>query len=117
MNFTPKKPKRGEVWHCTDFDDKTNTEHTTVEGSRYVVVVSPDSINTHSDTVMVVPMTKGSHAYAFRIPVVFKDKNGFALCDQLFATGRASLASHQGALSSQSMATILVTLQNMFKIT
>lgn len=115
MTVTPKKPKRGEVWHCGGFEDKTSTDKRTIEGNRFVAVVSPDSLNSHSDTVIVVPMTTGGHLYAFRVSVQFKGKSGYVLCDQVFAVDRAALTNFSGALDSIAISKIQITLQNMFK--
>ena len=115
MTVTPKKPKRGEVWHCGGFEDKTSTDKRTIEGNRFVAVVSPDSLNSHSDTVVVVPMTTGGHVYAFRVPVQFRGKGGYALCDQVFAVDRAALTTFAGVLDSNTISKIQITLQSIFK--
>jgi hypothetical protein len=58
--FVQLEPTRGvEIWE-----------------SRLCVVVSSDELNVNLRTVIVAPLTKGGHAYPFRVPCKFGGKDG-----------------------------------------
>ena len=56
---------RGEVWLAA-LDPTVGRE---IQKTRPCVVISPPEIHDHLRTVMVAPMTTGSHPAPFRIPV------------------------------------------------
>ncbi len=60
-----------------------------IQKTRPCAVVSPDELNAHLGTFLVVPLTTGTHRYPFRLPCRFAGKSGFLVVDQL----RWSIAS------------------------
>ena len=85
-----------------------------IKKSRPCVVLSPDDLNRHLNTVVVAPMTTGGHPYPFRIACRFQKRDGFVVLDQLRAVDTHRLMRKLGRLSSQATASSLTVLQEMF---
>ncbi len=60
---TLERIRRGDVF-LVQLDPTRGGE---IRKSRPCVVVSPDDLNAHVRTVIVAPLTKGGHAYPFRV--------------------------------------------------
>lgn len=102
--------RRGEVY-LVALDPTRGRE---IRKSRPCVVVSPDDLNAHLQTVLVAPMTTGGHAYPFRIPCRFRKRDGFVVLDQLRTVDSARLVRRLGKLSAPTLTVVLSTLQDMF---
>ena len=81
---------------------------------RPCLVVSPDELNAHVQTLIVAPLTKGSHSYPFRVTCRFQGQSGHVVLDQIRKVDRERLVRHLGALSPQSLQRSLLVLQEMF---
>ena len=81
---------------------------------RPYLVVSPDELNDHVRTTIVAPLTKGSHAYPFRIPCRFQGQSGYIVLDQIRTVDRERLVRHLGTVSPQVLQRSLLVLQEMF---
>ena len=81
---------------------------------RPCVVVSPNELNGVLSTLIVVPLTTGSHPYPFRIPCRFAGKSGHVVLDQLRTVDRARLTKKVGRLSPSTLKRVLGVLQEMF---
>jgi mRNA interferase MazF len=101
----------GEVW-LAQLDPTVGSE---IQKTRPCVVVSPPEMHNHLRTVIVAPMTTGSHPAAFRIPVTFKGKTGLVLLDQLRTLDKVRLVRKEGAVSAATIKKCLATLQVMFE--
>jgi mRNA interferase MazF len=102
--------KTGEIW-LAQLDPTIGSE---IQKTSPCVVVSPDEMNAHLRTVIVAPMTTGSHPAGFRIPLTFQGKQGLIVLDQLRALDRVRLVRRLGALRPQTLALTQRTLQAMF---
>ncbi len=67
-----------------------------IQKTRPCVAVSPNEMNDHLRTVIVAPMTIGSHPARFRISVIFQRKHGLIVLDQ-FVPSTASGSSSEWA--------------------
>lgn len=85
-----------------------------IQKSRPCVVVSPDELNVHLGTLIVAPMTTGSHPYPFRVPCRFRGRSGHVVIDQIRTVDRERLISRLGRLSAASLGQTLGVLQEMF---
>ncbi len=85
-----------------------------IKKTRPCVVLSPDELNRHLNTVVVAPMTTGGHPYPFRIACRFQKRDGFVVLDQLRAVDTHRLERKLGRLSPQATASSLRVLQEMF---
>ena len=83
---------------------------------RPCLVVSPDELNDHVQTLIVAPLTKGSHSYPFRVACRFQGQSGHVVLDQIRTVDRERLVRHLGALSPQALQRSLLVLQEMFAL-
>jgi len=103
-------PSRGEVYLVA----LGSTEGTEIRKTRPCVVVSPDDLNQHLDTFLVIPMTTGGHAYPYRIPCRFRKRAGFVVLNQVRAIDRRRMVRRLGRLAPATMSHVLLGLGTMF---
>ncbi len=85
-----------------------------IKKARPCVVLSPDELNRHLDTIIVAPMTTGGRRYPYRVACRFQKRDGFVVLDQLRAVDTNRLVRKLGRLSAQATASSLSVLQEMF---
>ena len=85
-----------------------------IQKTRPALVISPDEMNEHLRTVIVAPLTSGSHPAGFRIPVEFQRQRGLILLDQIRTLDRVRFIKRMGALKPETRLQTLKTLQAMF---
>ena len=85
-------PRRGDVF-LIDLDPTRGGE---IRKTRPCVIVSPDELNVHLRTVIVAPLTTGSHSYPYRIACRFSGKSGHVVADQVRTVHRERLARRLG---------------------
>lgn len=102
--------KRGEIWLAA-LDPTVGSE---IRKSRPCVVVSPPEMHDFLRTAIVAPMTTGSHAAPFRIPIQFQGKSGRVLLDQVRTLEKVRLVKRLGAVRAATLQEILRTLQDVF---
>jgi mRNA interferase MazF len=107
---TVERVRRGDVF-LVQLDPTRGGE---IRKSRPCVVVSPDDLNAHVRTVIVAPLTKGGHAYPFRVPCTFGGKRGFVVVDQIRAVDVERFAKRLGRLPPATLNRSLEVLQAMF---
>lgn len=81
--------------------------------TRPAAIVSPDELNEHLSTVVVVPLTTG-RTYPFRPVTRVRGKAGVAAVDQLRTVDKSRLTRRVGALDAATGAAILQVLGEMF---
>ena len=101
---------RGDVM-LVDLDPTRGGE---IRKTRPCVVVSPDELNAHLGTVVVAPLTTGSHSYPFRVPCRFGGKAGHVVIDQIRTIDRERFVRRLGKLSPATLGHVLTVLQEMF---
>ena len=101
---------RGDV-HLVRLDPTHGSE---IRKTRPCLVISPDELNRHLPTAIVLPMTPGGRAYPWRIPCRFQERAGFVALDQIRTVDTDRLAKRLGRLTPRTVATVLRTLQEMF---
>lgn len=104
--------KRGDIWLAA-LDPTVGSE---IRKSRPCVVVSPPEMHDYLRTVIVAPMTTGSHAAPFRVPIRFQGKSGLILLDQVRTLDQVRLVKRLGSTPSPTLATVLQTLQDVFAV-
>jgi len=110
MGLGMSPPRRGDVYLVA----LGPTQGQEIEKMRPCAIVSPNELNNHLSTFMVAPMTTGGHAYPFRIPCRFREKDGFVVLDQIRAVDRSRLVRRLGRLHSATLSKVLDVLQEMF---
>ncbi len=101
--------KRFEVW-LVNLDPTVGSE---IKKTRPAVIVSPDELNAHLHTVIVVPLTRG-RTYAFRIPTRVQGKKGVAAIDQIRTVDKRRLVKKVGTIRGKTKAEVLSALAELF---
>ena len=102
--------QRGDV--CLIHLDPTRGSE--IRKTRPCVVVSPNELNSHLRTLIVIPMTTGGHAYPWRVACRFQNQAGFVAIDQLRTIDSERIAKRLGRLSLGTLQSVLIVLQEMF---
>jgi mRNA interferase MazF len=82
--------------------------------TRPCLVISPDEMNRHIDTVIVAPMTTHGRAYPTRVPVRFRRKTGQVVLDQIRTVDKTRLVKRLGTVSQETADKVLAVLGEMF---
>lgn len=69
--------------------------------TRPCVILSPDEMNRHLQTIVVAPMTTQSHAYPTRVPVMNRKTKAWVVLDQIRTIDRRRIIRKQSALSAE----------------
>lgn len=101
---------RGEI-HLVRLDPTAGSE---IRKTRPCLIVSPDELNAHLQTVVIAPMTTSGRAYPWRIRCRFQNRSGYVVLDQLRTVDRGRLVKRLGVLSAASLTEVLRGLQEMF---
>ena len=101
--------RRFEVW-LVNLDPTVGSE---IKKTRPAVIVSPDELNEHLRTVIVVPLTAGK-PYPFRVPTRIQGKRGVAAVDQIRTVDKQRLVKKVGTLPRKTRQALLNTLAEVF---
>jgi mRNA interferase MazF len=102
--------KRFDVY-LVNLDPTVGSE---IKKTRPCLVISPDEINRHVETVIIAPMTSGGHAYPTRISCRFQEKDGYVGLDQLRVVDKVCLVKRLGRLTVAEQKATLAGLAEMF---
>jgi len=80
---------------------------------RPCVIISPDEMNRHIETVIIAPMTTKSHAYPSRVPLRFKGKDGWIVLDQIRTVDKVRLIKKMGRLQQETVRSVKDVIQEM----
>jgi mRNA interferase MazF len=105
-----RPPRRDEVWLVT-LDPTQGVE---IQKTRPCLVISPDEMNQHLQTVIVAPMTTVTRPYPTRVPVRFQGRRGQLALDQLRTVDRQRLVRKLGTVSASTAQAVSATLLEMF---
>ncbi len=103
-------PRRDEVW-LVSLDPTQGAE---IQKTRPCLVISPDEMNRHLQTVTVAPMTTTIRPYPTRVPLRFRGKSGQIALDQLRAVDRRRLVRKLGTVSASAAQQASDVLLEMF---
>ena len=101
--------KRFDVW-LVNLDPTVGSE---IKKTRPGVIMSPDELNSHLQTVVVVPLTTG-RAYPFRIATQVQGRKGVAAINQVRTVDKRRLVKKVGALRGKTAKRVLDALSEMF---
>ncbi len=85
-----------------------------IRKTRPCLVVSPDEMNHHINTVIIAPMTTKGRTYPTRITCSFQGKQGQIVCDQIRTVDKSRLVRKLGLIPAGVQGTVLEVLQSMF---
>ncbi len=86
-----------------------------IQKIRPCVIVSPDEMNDHIQTVIIAPMTTKTRQFPSRVACQFENKAAFVVLDQLRTLDKIRLGKYLGKLELQTQAEILGVLREMFE--
>lgn len=100
---------RFEVW-LVNLDPTIGSE---IRKTRPAVIVSPDELNRHLRTVIVIPLTTGK-TYPFRVATKVAGKPGVAAVDQIRTVDKQRLVKKVGTVSGKTRQNLLDALAELF---
>lgn len=100
----------GEVWLAA----LAPTVGSKIQKTCPCVVVSPPEMHNHLRKVIVAPMTTGSQAAPYRVPLTFSGKKGLILGDQIRTLDKSRLVKKLGVVSHKVLSATLQVLQETF---
>ena len=77
------------------------------------LVISPNEMNHHIDTVIIAPMTTKSHAYPTRVPVRFDGKSGWIVLDQIRTVDKIRLVKELGKITKKDISNVREVIKEM----
>ena len=81
---------------------------------RPCVVVSPQELNDHLDTVIIVPITSAIHGYPFRVGCRIMGRDGEMATDQIRTIDKRRLKNRIAMLSNEEKDAMQDVLRQMF---
>ncbi|THJ20051.1 MAG: type II toxin-antitoxin system PemK/MazF family toxin [Nitrospira sp. CG24D] len=81
---------------------------------RPCLIISPDEMNQHIDTVIIAPMTTKGRPYPTRVPVRFKGKSGQIVLDQIRTVDKSRLVKRVGKIDDMTRTQVLILLAELF---
>jgi mRNA interferase MazF len=102
--------KRFEVY-LVSLDPTVGSE---IRKTRPCLVISPDEMNRHINTVIIAPMTTKGRSYPTRVACRFQGKAGQVVLDQLRTVDKARLVKRLGRISPAAQQGVLEVLAEMF---
>ena len=85
-----------------------------IRKTRPCLIISPDEMNRHIDTVIIAPMTTQGRAYPTRVPVRFQRKTGQVVLDQIRTVGKVRLVKRLGTINQAIANKVIAVLGEMF---
>src|SRR5437870_8071205 len=70
-----------------------------IRKTRPCLIISPDEMNRHIDTLIVAPMTTHGRVYPTRVPVRFQRKTGKIVLDQIRTVDKVRLVKRLGTIN------------------
>jgi len=81
---------------------------------RPCVIISPDVVNKHLDTVVIAPLTHTIKNYPSRVQSIINDQRGEIVLDQIRAVDKSRLKKKLGALDKQTGMNIKIVMRTMY---
>lgn len=85
-----------------------------LQKTRPCLVISPDEMNKHIQTVIIAPMTSTSKDYPTRVTCTFRKKNGQIVLDQIRTIDKERLIKKLGTIDPKAQLEVVSVLQMMF---
>jgi mRNA interferase MazF len=106
------EPHRFSV-HLVNLDPTIGSE---IRKVRPCVVVSPDEMNRHLETVIIAPLTSTLRGFASRVRCEFQGKPGEIALDQIRTVDKARLIKMMGTIQDSESQRVSAVLQEMFAL-
>lgn len=102
--------KRFEI-HLVNLDPTIGSE---IKKTRPCLIISPDEMNRHINTVIIAPMTTKGKVYPTRVECKFQGKQGLIVLDQIRTIDKQRLVKKLGKVSPAIQTEVLKILDEMF---
>lgn len=90
------------------------TQGSEINKTRPCVIISPDEMNHHINTVIIAPMTTKTRPYPTRVPVQFASRSGEIVLDQIRTVDKTRLVKKLGPISDIEAKVTLRVLRELF---
>ena len=87
-----------------------------ISKSRPCVVISPDEMNKHVNTVIIAPLTRTVRNWPSRVQSAYGGTRGEIALDQMRAVDKRRLVKHLGVIDPVTQTVILTTLAQIFSL-
>lgn len=84
-----------------------------IKKSRPCLIISPNEMNIYISTVIIAPMTTKSHNYPTRVNVVFNNKNGWIVLDQIRTIDKIRIIKRLGSVDNKTKRKVKHVIQEM----
>jgi mRNA interferase MazF len=85
-----------------------------IKKTRPCVIISPDEMNRHLQTIVISPMTTRSKKYPTRVKVQHEKRTGWIVLDQIRTIDRQRIVKILGQLSLQEIKKVKAVLKETF---
>lgn len=85
-----------------------------IKKTRPCLIISPDEMNAHLNTLIVAPMTTATKPYPTRVNCTFKETSGQIVLDQIRTIDRKRIVKVLGTIDRKSQTKTLAVLAAMF---
>jgi mRNA interferase MazF len=82
--------------------------------TRPCVIISPNEMNKHLDTIVVAPMTSSSKNYPTRVSINFDKKTSWIVLDQIRTIDKKRIVKILGTLSEKEIIKVKAVLKETF---
>lgn len=96
-----------------DLDPTVGSE---IRKTRPCLVISPDEMNRHLNTLIIAPMTTATRPYPTRVPIRFQRKDGQVALDQIRTIDRSRIIRRLGAAERTATEAVAANLLEMFAL-
>ncbi|MBO6536912.1 MAG: type II toxin-antitoxin system PemK/MazF family toxin [Balneolaceae bacterium] len=87
-----------------------------IKKTRPCVVISPDEMNRHLNTVIIAPLTSTRKKYPTRVGLSFQGKKGDIVLDQIRTVDKKRLVKKLGEVSGKAQSETSRLLVEMFEL-
>ena len=91
------------------------TKGSEIKKTHPCIVVSPDELNRHLNTAIIVPLTSTIRNYPFRVRCLVADKEGEAAIDQLKTVDKSRIGKYVSSLRKSEIKQMKEVLRQMFE--
>jgi mRNA interferase MazF len=82
--------------------------------TRPCLIISPNDMNTHIQTVIIAPMTTKAREYPTRVLCIFANKDGQIVLDQIRTVDKRRLVKRLGTIDERTQRSVLDVLAELF---
>jgi mRNA interferase MazF len=85
-----------------------------IQNTRPCLVLSPAEMNRYLQTVVIAPMTTTSKSYPTRVEIIYHDKTGWVVLDQIRTIDKQRIIKELGNLSKSEIKEVKAILKETY---